>query len=120
MTMVRDMPVNVMARLFTVTDTRLWRVINAYVEMARAKEDYSGVRRVGMDETSVKRGHDYVTFFFDLDGKKLLFGTEGNDNQTVKEFVADLKQHGGDPEQIRHQTSSSFPLRSGPARRSGS
>jgi transposase len=100
MTMVRDMPVNVMARLFAVTDTRLWRVINAYVEMARAKEDHSGVRRVGMDETSVKRGHDYVTFFFDLDGKKLLFGTEGNDNQTVKEFVTDLKQHGGDPEQI--------------------
>jgi transposase len=100
MTMVRDMPVNVMARLFAVTDTRLWRVVNAYVEMARDKEDYSCIRRVGMDETSVKRGHDYVTFFFDLDGKKLLFGTEGNDNQTVKEFVTDLKQHGGDPEQI--------------------
>lgn len=100
MTMVRDMPVNVMARLFGVTDTRLWRVINAYVEMARAKEDYSDVKRIGVDETSVKKGHDYVSFFFDLDKKKLLFGTEGKDNQTVKEFVADLKNHGGDPEQI--------------------
>ena len=100
MTMARDMPVNVMARLFSVTDTRLWRVINAYVEMARAKEDYSSVRRIGIDETSVKKGHDYVTFFFDLDNRKLLFSTEGKDNETVKDFIADFKKHGGDPEQI--------------------
>ena len=100
MTMARDMPVNVMARLLSVTDTRLWRVINAYVEMARAKEDFSDVKRIGIDETSVKKGHDYVSFFFDLDKKKLLFGTEGKDNETVKAFVADLKKHDGDPEQI--------------------
>ncbi len=100
MTMCRDMPVNVIARLFAVTDTRLWRVINTYVEMARAQEDYSDVHRVGMDETSVKRSQDYVTFFFDLDKKKLLFGTTGNGNETVKEFVADLKTHNGDPEQV--------------------
>lgn len=100
MTMARDMPVNVMSRLLSVTDTRLWRVINAYVEMARSKEDFSGVKRIGVDETSVKKGHDYVSFFFDLDRKKLLFGTEGKDNETVKAFVTDLKKHGGDPEQI--------------------
>lgn len=100
MTMARDMPVNVMARLFSVTDTRLWRIINTYVENARAKEDFSGVERIGIDETSVKKGHNYVTFFFDLDQRKLMFGTEGKDNETVKEFVADLKEHGGDPEQI--------------------
>ena len=100
MTMARDMPVNVMARLFSVTDTRLWRVINAYVEAARAKEDFSDVRRIGIDETSVKKGHNYVSFFFDLDKRKLLFGTEGKDNETIKDFVADLKKHGGDPEQI--------------------
>jgi transposase len=100
MTMARDLPVNVMARLFSVTDTRLWRIINAYVEMARAKEDYSGVKRIGIDETSISKGHDYVSFFFDLDQKKLLFGTEGKDNETVKAFVTDLVKHGGDPDQI--------------------
>ena len=100
MTMCRDMPVNVIASLFSVTDKRLWRVLEAYVEMARANEDHSEVRRVGFDETSAKRGHDYITLFFDLDKKKLLFGTEGKDNETVKAFVADLKAHGGDPEKI--------------------
>lgn len=100
MTMVRDMPVNVMARLFCVTDKRLWRVLDSYVALARAGEDFSRVRRIGFDETSAKRGHDYVTLFFDLDEKKLLFGAEGKDSATVKEFVADLKAHGGDPELI--------------------
>ena len=102
MTMVRDLPVKVMSRLFTVTDTRLWRLIQSYVEMARAAEDYSDVRRIGADETFAKRGRDenFVTFFFDLDKHKLLFGTKGKDNETVKRFAADLKAHGGDPEQI--------------------
>ena len=100
MTMARDMPVNVIARLLSVIDTRLWRVINAYVETARAREDFSDVKRIGVDETSVRKGHDYVSFFFDLDKKKLVFGTEGKDNETVKAFVVDLEKHGGNPEQI--------------------
>jgi transposase len=66
----------------------------------QSKEDFSGVKRIGIDETSVKKGHDYVSFFFDLDKRKLLFGIESKDNGTIKEFVADLKKHGGDPEQI--------------------
>jgi transposase len=100
MTMVRDMPVNVIASLFAVTDKRLWRVLDSYVALARAQEDHSEVQRVGFDETSAKRGHDYVTLFFDLDARKLIFGAEGRDNATVKEFVADLKVHGGAPENI--------------------
>jgi transposase len=100
MTMSRDMPVNVMSRLLSVTDTRLWRIINAYVDMARATEDFSDVKRIGIDETSVRKGHEYVSFFFDLDRKKLLFGTKGKDSETLKDFIADLRQHGGLPEQI--------------------
>ena len=100
MTLCRDLPVNVIARLFAVTDTRLWRVLAAYVALARAREDYSDVRRLGIDETAAKRGHNYITLFFDLDRKKLLFGTEGRDHQTIKEFAVDLSAHGGNPENI--------------------
>ncbi len=102
MAMCRDLPVKVMSRLFTVTDTRLWRVIQAYVDKARATEDYSDVTRIGADETFAKRGRDdnFVTFFFDLDKRKLLFGTKGKDNETAKRFVADLEAHGGDPEKV--------------------
>jgi len=100
MTLCRDLPVNVIARHLTVTDTRLWRVLAAYVAKARAREDFSEVRRIGIDETASKRGHNYVTLCFDLDRKKLLFGTEGRDHETIEKFVVDLEAHGGKAENI--------------------
>lgn len=100
MTLCRDLPVNVIARHFAVHDTRLWRVMAAYIDKARANEDFSEVRRVGIDETSSKKGHNYVTLCFDLDRKKLLFGTEGRDHETIEKFVTDLEAHGGKAENI--------------------
>ena len=62
------------------------RILNHYVEKARGKQDYSGVRSVGMDETSSKRGHNYITVFVDMDKSKVLFATPGKDAATVTEF----------------------------------
>ena len=100
MTLVREMPVKVAAAILGEHDTRIWRVIDHYVQTARAQVDHSGVQRIGMDETSAKRGQDYVSFFFDMDQRRLLFGTEGKDHTTVKAFASDLKAHGGSVENI--------------------
>ncbi|MDD3295277.1 MAG: ISL3 family transposase, partial [Geobacteraceae bacterium] len=56
--------------------------------------------RIGIDETVARRGQDYVTLCFDLDERRLLFGTPGKDHQTVTAFSEDLKAHGGAPENI--------------------
>lgn len=103
MTMSREMPINVIARLHNVNDKRLWRIIDAYIQQARSKESFKDVKHLGIDETSVKKGKkgkDFISFFFDLDRRKLLFGTEGKDSNTVNVFVDDFKSHGGDPEKI--------------------
>ena len=85
MSLVREMPVNAVSRIFNITDTRIWRMVYYYTDKARSMEDYSEVTRVGFDETSVKKGHnDYISLFYDMDGRRLLFGTRGKDNQTVK------------------------------------
>jgi transposase len=83
-------------------DKQLWRRIEFYVEQARALECFSGVQIVGIDETSLRRGQHYITVVHDLEAKRLLFGTEGRDHQTVLDFAADLKAHGGDPADVRH------------------
>jgi transposase len=57
---------------------------------------------VGIDETSLRRGQNYITVVHDLDAKRLLFANEGRDHQTVLDFAADLKAHGGDPAEVRH------------------
>jgi len=84
-------------------DTRLWRVLQHYVEKARTEADFSEVTTIGVDETSRRRGHNYITVFMDLaeTQSRVLFVTEGKDAQTVKSFKQDLEAHGGKPEQIQ-------------------
>jgi len=102
MVMAREMPVAAIAAMVGEHDTRIWRVLHHHVEEARKETDLSEVRRVGVDETASRRGHNYVSFFFDLDVKRLLFGVEGRDQGTVRAFADDLIAHGGDPDQV-HQ-----------------
>ena len=101
MVMVREMPVAAIAAMVGEHDTRIWRVLHHHVEEARREADFSEVRRVGMDETASRRGHNYISLFFDLDVKRLLYGTEGRDQDTVSAFAADLSSHAGDPDQVR-------------------
>lgn len=100
MTMAPHMSVRAIARLMGVTDMRLWRVIDHYVGQARADRDDSQVRRVGIDETSRRRGHDYISVFMDLERAKVLFVTEGKDASTVARFADDLVDHGGSPDDV--------------------
>ena len=100
MTLVREMPVLTVARLVGETDTLLWRVIDHYVPEARTRVDMAHVHAVGVDETSSRRGHDYITLFVDLDARRLLFATPGKDAKTFERFSADLQAHGGSAEAI--------------------
>lgn len=101
MMLAKQMPVEAIARLVGEHDTRLWRVLHHYTEEARSKVDMSDVTQVGMDETSSKRGHHYVSIFVDLDERGVLFATEGRQAATVDAFKEDLQEHGGDAASIR-------------------
>jgi len=98
----RDLPVKQAAALLRCSDKQLWRRIAFYVDQARALESFEGVQIIGVDETSLKRGQNYITVVHDLETKRLLFATEGRDHQTVVQFADDLKAHGGDPAEIKH------------------
>jgi transposase len=62
----------------------------------------SGVRHIGIDETSLRKGHECVTAVHDLEQKRLLFVTEGRDHQTVDAFAKDLAEQGGNAQAITH------------------
>ena len=100
MPLLRSTPVAEVARHVGEHDTRLWRVLHHYVDEARARDDHSTVSRAAFDETSARRGHDYVSLFVDLDGPRVLFVANGKDAATVGAFADDLKAHGGDPARI--------------------
>lgn len=98
--MVKGMPVAAVARLIGEHDTRIWRILQHYVDEARAAADFSEVRRVGVDETASKRGQNYITLFVDLDERRLLYATEGRTAETLGRFQKDPEQHGGQADQI--------------------
>ena len=91
---------NQVGRMIGEYDTRVWRVPRHYVAQARDEADFSEVTAIGVDETSRKRGHNYISVFRDLDESRVLFVTEGCDAATVKRFREDLEAHGGRAEQI--------------------
>jgi transposase len=71
-----------------------------YVEEAQARRDWSGVRRIMVDETSARRRRKYVTSVVDADTRELLFMAEGRQAEAVGAFVRELRAHRGAPEQI--------------------
>jgi transposase len=100
MTLLREMPVNRVSQIIQVDDNKLWRMMHYYTEAARQKEDYSGVKQLGMDETSKAKGHDYVSLFVDRKTKRTIFVAEGKGSETTSAFIEDFGEHHGDPHAI--------------------
>jgi transposase len=107
--LITEMPVNAVARIASVDDEKLWRMLYKYIDQARETEDYSSVTQIGLDETSKKKRHDYVTVFVDLAKRKTIFVTEGKDHKTIEHFCSDFKAHNGVPEQITDISSDMSP-----------
>lgn len=96
----KHMPVTQVGRLTSISDYRLWNMLDLYVSQARQTQDYSDVSVVGMDETSLAKHHHYITLFVDMAAKRTLFATPGKGADTVKEFAEELEQHHAKAEQI--------------------
>ncbi|AWB35620.1 ISL3 family transposase [Orrella marina] len=102
LSLVQELPVSQAARHMRVGSARLWRRLDHYVSIAREQDDMSSVRHIGIDETSVKKGHAYITVVHDLQAKRLLFATPGRDHHTLEAFAQDLHAHGGDTRNVKH------------------
>lgn len=96
------MPVNNVSKLTGISNFRLWELLKKYVSLTLEQADYAALEVVGMDETSSRKRHDYITLFVDLKERKVIFITRGKSNQTVKDFVADLEGHHGKAISIKH------------------
>ena len=100
MKLAREMPVSKIAELVNEHDTKLWRIIKHYTSIAYAKKDFSNVVKVGCDETSSRKGHNYVTVFSDMKTRDVIYVTKGKNAQTVERFALELPRHHADAKQI--------------------
>ena len=58
-----EMPVSKVSEILDVTSPRIWRVFDYWIEKAFSADDLSDVTQLGIDETSRKKGHHYITQF---------------------------------------------------------
>lgn len=100
MSMAKSMPVQNIARLIGEHDTRVWRVIQHYVDKAVDEKDLSEVRQIAIDETSARRGHDYVTLFADAVRRRVIHVADGKSGETIEDFIRRLERQGGDKQNI--------------------
>jgi transposase len=62
-------------------------IVSRVVDDARAVADpFDGLRRIGIDEISYKRGHRYLTVVVDHDTGRLVWAAKGHDKKTLEGF----------------------------------
>jgi transposase len=72
-----------------------WRSVGAVVTRVMADVDargdrLDGLRRIGIDEISYKRGHKYLTVVVGHDSGRVLWAAAGHDAATLARFFAEL------------------------------
>jgi len=97
----KAMPVHNVSQLTKASDYLIWRILDVYTESAKFNEDLSDIESVGMDETSIAKGHDYITLFVDLEKRATVHVSKGKSHATVVDFVEVLESKSGSREQIK-------------------
>jgi transposase len=100
LTLAKEMPISKIAELVDEHDTLLWRIFNAHVKKAYSEKDMLKVTKIGIDETSSKKGHNYISVFVDMEARDVVFATVGKDAKTISKFCEELPKHGGNADNI--------------------
>lgn len=98
--LIKFMPVSKVADILDEHDTLLWRIVNRHVEKAQQEADYTDIEQVGIDETSSKRRHSYVTLFVDTKNARVVHVAEGKDSSAISSFKDMLEQRNIPAQQI--------------------
>ncbi|TXL01062.1 ISL3 family transposase [Methylococcaceae bacterium HT1] len=96
----REMPVNRVAEMLKVNPQRIWTIFNHWIGKAKIADDVSSITQLGIDETSSKKGHKYVTLGVDLEESRVIFVTEGKGKATLHNLQEHLENKGVEKEQI--------------------
>ncbi|MCI5448526.1 MAG: ISL3 family transposase, partial [Coriobacteriaceae bacterium] len=87
-----------------LSDSRVWAILGGAVGEALGRADYSGVRRVGVDDTARRRGQNCVSTMAGLDGRRALAVTEGGDKGAAGRLCEELEPRGGDRSAVAEAT----------------
>ncbi|MEL7428234.1 MAG: ISL3 family transposase, partial [Bacteroidota bacterium] len=76
------------------------RMLTHYVEAALDQTPLASIEQVGLDETSVQKGHKYVTVLSDPVEKRVVGLSVGKDTKAAHTAIEQMKSRGADPSKV--------------------
>jgi len=64
-----------------------WICQRVMAEQAATRDPFAGLRRIGVDEISIRKGQRYLTVVVDHDSGRLVWAAPGRDRATVEKFL---------------------------------
>lgn len=95
-----EMPVNKVGNVMGEYANRIWTIFNYWISLAYSEVDHSKVNSLAIDETSSKRGHQYVTLAVDLQENRVIHATEGKGADCITKISTYLKSKDCDVNEI--------------------
>ena len=96
----QEMPVNKVGKVMKEYPNRIWTIFNYWISIAYNEADHSGINSLGIDETSSKKGHDYLTVAMDMDNSNVVHVTPGKGAETITAIAEYLESKGTSQEDI--------------------
>ena len=87
----QEMPVNKVGKTLSEYPKRVWTIFNYWISKAYSGADHKAITILGIDETSSKKGHDYLTLAVDMEQKRVVHVTKGKGADTIAAIAQYLK-----------------------------
>lgn len=81
---------------YEMDSRRVFRIVSRHVGRALSSQPLATVKELSVDETSRKKGHNYLTIMCDRDAKKVVGVSEGKDSDAFGEALVDMEVRGAD------------------------
>lgn len=89
------------AKFFNLYPQRVRTVYDAYTLDRYEQLEAQAAEKVGVDETSTKKGHTYISLFVNLENGQILDIQDGRSSQAVENYATQLRQLGKSIEQTK-------------------
>lgn len=87
-----------------ITPKRVFGIVRRHVSQALSCQDLDPVKELSVDETSSKKGHNYVTIMADRERKKVVGVAIGKDHDAFAHALLDMEVRGAGREEVRTVT----------------
>lgn len=98
------MPASKAGAYMDIDGRRVWRIVERMVSTALSEQPLEAVTHLGIDETSTRKGHHYLTVLTDFDKRKVVGVAAGKDTQALKEAIIDMEIRGADKQDVEVTT----------------